>query len=86
MATKVSVKRANDVDATNAYTVETDNDILGKRTWNVHTNREGDGLWINGKQTLGTAQFTVAGLKNPAGKIRQYFVDYYKMDKLPRMR
>ena len=40
-----------------------------------HTNREGDGLWHNDKQILGTCQFTVAGCKTEKAakaKIRRW--------------
>jgi len=40
-----------------------------------HTNDEGDGLWENDRQILGTCQFTVAGCKNEKSaiaKIRKY--------------
>ena len=80
MDTKISVKSDGTADATNAFVVTTDNEIFGRKTWHVHTNREGDGLWINGHQTLGTAQFTLAGVKDKAGKIRRYFADYYRHD------
>jgi len=67
---KVSIKRANDVDATNAYTVTI-------QQWgmtdvqNVHTGPNGRGLWVNGQQVEGNAQFRAG--KNPAAAIRRYF-------------
>jgi hypothetical protein len=67
---KVSVKQANDVDATNAYTV-TVTEYGETQTMTVHTNSHGNGLWINGQQTLGTTQFRAG--KNAAAAIRRYF-------------
>ena len=40
-----------------------------------HTDDEGDGLWCDGKQILGTCQFTVRGCKTEKAaiaKIRRY--------------
>ncbi len=66
----VSVKQANDVDATNAYTVTiTEFGIVD--TLNVHTGPTGKGLWINGQQVEGNAQFAAG--KRPAAAIRRYF-------------
>ena len=70
MATKVSVKRANDVDATNAYTV-TVTEYGQATTHHVHTGPAGKGLWIDGKQVEGNMQFNAG--KNPSSAIRRYF-------------
>ena len=45
------------------------------RTYTVSTDDHGYGLWINGNQSMGTCDFTVAGLRYPAAKIRKYFAD-----------
>jgi hypothetical protein len=73
MTTKISVKQTKNVDFTNAYTVkiETDYEL---ETIEVHTNEAGEGLWINGNQTLGTCQFSAG--TNPRENIRNYFVKY----------
>lgn len=66
MENKITVKIAGDVDAPNAYAVTVDG-----TTYTVHTNERGCGLWIDGKQILGTSQFN-AGEK-PAAAYRRYF-------------
>lgn len=69
MAT-ISVKQARDVDACNAYLV-TITDEMGVTKQTVHTNDHGEGLWIDGKQILGAAQFRAG--RDPAHAIRRYF-------------
>jgi len=68
---KISVKTINKnyfaVTAINVFTEEPE-------TWDVNTNREGEGLWINGKQILGTCQFSAG--KNSRESIRRYFQKY----------
>jgi hypothetical protein len=66
MLPKLSVKRAYDVDAPNAYTV-----IKWDKSHTVHTNQMGEGLWFDGKQIEGTSRFCVG--KDPARTIRNYF-------------
>jgi allophanate hydrolase subunit 2 len=73
MDTKISVKQARDIDATNAFTV-TVQDEFETKTYDVHTNSNGHGLWIDGKQVEGTSQFSAG--KNPASAIRRYFTNY----------
>ena len=70
MNTKVSVKAANDIDHTNAYYV-TVTDLTGTRKHTVWTGPKGNGLWIDGKQVEGNAQFSAG--KNAAAAIRRYF-------------
>lgn len=50
-----------------------------KRTtwWKLHTNNEGDGLWQDDVQLIGTATFTVRGCKTEKAakaKIRKYIM------------
>lgn len=83
MSIKVSVKKASDVDATNAYvvTIFTENPNATvhstEQVFNVHIGPKGRGLWIDGNQVLGNMQFSVSGLKRPAEKIRKYFAGFY---------
>lgn len=71
MYSKISVKQRNNmhfaVTVTNAFTDEIN-------TMDVHTNIAGEGLWIGGKQTLGTCQFSAG--KNPREAIRRFFQQY----------
>ncbi len=70
---KVSVKIAPKIDAENAYNVEVLEEYEDKPTsFTVHTNRQGRGLWIDGKQVEGTGQFDLH-VKDKAAKIRRYF-------------
>lgn len=67
---QVSVKQAGDVDHTNAYTVTvteyglTDQHIA----W---TGSDGQGLWVDGQQVAGRAQFRAGS--NPSAAMRRYF-------------
>jgi hypothetical protein len=65
----VSVKIARDVDQTNAYTVTKDGN-----QHTVWTGPNGTGLWIDGKQVEGTADFSAG--RNPAQAIRRYCERY----------
>lgn len=68
----VSVRQANDVDATNAYTVTVKDDVLDETvTHTVWTGHGGKGLWIDGQQVEGLAQFNAG--KDPDQAIRRYF-------------
>jgi hypothetical protein len=68
---RVSVKQARDVDAPNAYLVTITDEMGLVTNQTVHTNAHGEGLWANGKQILGTAQFSVG--RDPARAIRRHF-------------
>ncbi len=70
---KVSVTVAPDIDAENAYYVEVleEYDDEPKR-FTIHTNRQGRGLWVDGKQIEGTSQFDLH-VKDKSAKIRRYF-------------
>jgi len=50
--------------------------VYKRASWGeYHTNNEGDGLWENDRQIIGTCQFTVAGCRNEKSaiaKIRKY--------------
>ena len=50
-------------------------------TWkDYHTNKLGEGLWIDDKQILGTCQFSVRGCsteKAAIAKIRKYVAEHY---------
>jgi hypothetical protein len=61
----VSLKQARDVDHTNAYTVQMDGE-----THTVWTNARGEGLWVDGHQVAGTAEFSAG--RDPAAAIRRY--------------
>lgn len=65
---KISVKTING----NRFTVTTENGFTGvSETMDVSTNKNGEGLWINGTQSLGTSQFSTG--KNAGQSIRRYF-------------
>lgn len=64
--TKISVRIAYDIDATNAYYV-----TVNGKTVTVHTDPRGRGLWVDGKQIEGTSQFAAG--KDPAAAYRRYF-------------
>jgi hypothetical protein len=66
----VSVKKANDVDATNAYTV-TVTELGETETHTVHTDQDGKGLYQDGKQIEGRGQFDAG--KDAAAAIRRYY-------------
>jgi hypothetical protein len=68
--TKVSLKQANDMGQTNAYTVAI-TDAAGTRKHTVWTGPKGRGLWIDGRQVEGNLQFSAG--KNPSAAIRRYF-------------
>jgi hypothetical protein len=71
---RVSVTKASDIDAPNAYYVECTDWLDGEETtYTVHTNAQGDGLWVNGRQREGIAQFSLRNIRNKAAKIRRYF-------------
>jgi len=63
----IKITPAGDIDRENAHYVTVD----GKR-FALGTDRDGNGLWVDGKQVLGTAQFTLNGVKNQAAKLRRY--------------
>lgn len=46
---------------------------MGTREYEVHTNRDGQGLWINGKQTTGTCQFGVTSAASARAAFRRWF-------------
>ena len=76
---KVSVKTAYDIDAHNAAYVTVIDGILDEtHEFTVNTDKRGSGLWIDGKQTLGTCQFSAG--KNPNAAYRRYFKRYYTPD------
>lgn len=69
---KVSLKRANDIDHTNAYEVTVTNENLGiSKKYTAWTGPKGRGLWIDGTQMEGNLQFSAG--KNAAAAIRRYF-------------
>ncbi len=70
METKISVKMIRGVEATNAYTV-TVTDEYKTASYDVHTDSNGRGLWVDGRLVAGTLQFSAG--KNPAAAIRRYF-------------
>jgi len=71
MYQNISVKTAGEncfsVTIVNSYTQE-------RESLNVCTNSAGEGLWINGKQVLGTCQFLSS--KNPREAVRRFFQKY----------
>lgn len=69
MNARVSVSKAKDVDAPNAYrVVVTDSgEVLEDVT--VNTNNQDEGLWIDGQQIEGTSQFEFVG----SHSYRSYF-------------
>ena len=69
----VSVNKIGHIDHTNAYSV-TVTDITGIQSYTVWTNRDGKGLWIDGQQVEGTAQFSAGNTPASASSaIRRYF-------------
>ena len=74
MANKVSVKVAIDIDACNAHYVIYINEYGETKEVTVATNRNGEGLWIDGRQIEGTGQFDL-NVKDQAAKLRRYFRD-----------
>jgi hypothetical protein len=71
MKNTVSVKKFDIASPyANAFTVTVANDYETVE-YEVYTNEKGNGLWIDGKQSLGTTQFNAG--KNPAAKIRRLF-------------
>ena len=72
---KISVKSARDVDAANAYFVTVTGLGDHQDQFDVHTNRRGRGLWIDGKQFAGTSQFSIG--QNAREAIRRYFRKWY---------
>jgi hypothetical protein len=78
---KVSVKTAYDIDAHNAAYVTVIDGVLDEtHEFTVNTDSGGSGLWIDGKQTLGTCQFSAG--KNANSAYRRYFKRYYSYDNL----
>ena len=63
---KISVKTTKVIDHTNAAIVTVDGE-----KYTVWTNETGRGLWVNGKQEAGTAEFSAG--KNAAAAYRRYF-------------
>lgn len=63
----IKVTPAGDIDRENAHYVTVDG-----TTYALGTDREGNGLWVDGKQVLGTSQFTLNGVKDKAAKLRRY--------------
>lgn len=70
MSNQVSVRKANDIDHTNAHYVIVV-DMAGTQYHTVWTGPKGNGLWIDGRQVEGNAQFNAG--KNAAAAIRRYF-------------
>lgn len=71
MNNQISIRQANDIDATNAYYVTTTDPIGRTTTVVAHTNSAGRGLWIDGRQVEGTSQFSAG--RNAAAALRKYF-------------
>lgn len=69
---KISVKVARKIDRPYAYLV-TVRDDFGVDTVTVYTDANGEGLWIDGGQVEGAAQFSLRGKKDPRRAIRRYF-------------
>ena len=69
---KITVKKDRGYD--NKWNVTID-DGFEAVTKTVNTNENGNGLWVDGTQVEGTAQFSVNGIKNSSAKIRNYFSD-----------
>lgn len=67
----IRVKVAGDIDRENAHYVTVDGE-----TYALGTDRDGNGLWVDGKQVLGTGQFTLNNVKNKANKLRRYAEQY----------
>ena len=71
-STRISVKAAHNIDYPNAYRV-----IVDPREWGerldvvVHTDKRGEGFWIDGRQVEGTCQFSIG--KDARRTIRRYF-------------
>jgi len=64
------------MDGRKASATVTVKDFFGTtRQYDVNTNREGSGLWVNGKQTLGTCQFGVTSAASARAALRRYFQD-----------
>ena len=63
----IKITPAGDIDRTNAHYVTVDGELFI-----IGTDRDGNGLWVDGKQVMGTAQFTLNGVKNVAAKLRRY--------------
>ncbi len=75
---KISLKKdKNDTDR-NGYQVTVYDTLLEKTEaqFMVHTNAQGNGLWVDSKQVAGTSQFTFVG----AHSYRAYFNVSYNGD------
>ncbi len=72
--TKVSLKKLPAL-TTNTYRVTVTELLTDEiKVYTVRTNRDGEGLWINGIQVRGTCQFSAG--KRPDAAIRKYFTEY----------
>lgn len=73
MYKKISVKRNSNADQKNSgnFYIVTITQFGEPTRHNVHTDQHGEGLWIDGQQVEGTAQFRVG--QNAAAAIRRYF-------------
>ena len=67
---QITIRSCRDVDAPNAYLVTITTDLYTEQ-YDVHTNSCNEGLWINGRQALGTCQFAAGS--NAREAIRRYF-------------
>ena len=69
---KISIKQNIHIDAANAYDVTVTDYLTGQKTnYEVHTDSNGNGLWVDGKQVVGLSQFNCG--KKPTDAIRRYF-------------
>ncbi len=74
METKISVREAKDVDRTNAHEVMITDPLGEEEVKTAWTNSSGCGLWVDGQQVMGAAEFNFSG---PAS-IRAYFANRYR--------
>lgn len=74
---KVSVHASTTIDQPNAHTVFIERGQL-EESFVAWTNEKGNGLWLDGKQVVGTDQFSAG--KNAREAIRRYFQKLYRED------
>lgn len=77
LSNTVHLRIARGFEFPNAYTVYVTNEFGDTQTLGVYTNADGDGLWIDHKQILGTGQFHAG--KNAAAAYRHFFTWSYNV-------
>ena len=72
---KIQVRNVRQVERKFEATVTVNDTLAGtSKTYEVNTNKRGEGFWIDGKQCAGTCQFSATSKNAFRAAVRRWFM------------